>query len=158
MKLLSTRHVIYVQVRITTTSAFDVGSTEKCNEYVSVIISKYNGIDHIFNCIGINGVYQSTVDVTDAHWDKMFNTNAKGFLNITRACIPYLKSGAPLENPISAFGISPVASFAAYCATNAAVIGFSMNMALELGPRGIRTNIIVSKAMRAPTNVQAIAG
>jgi NAD(P)-dependent dehydrogenase (short-subunit alcohol dehydrogenase family) len=125
---------------------------------ISVIISKYNGIDHIFNCIGINGVYQSTVDVTDAHWDKMFNTNAKGFLNIIRACIPYLKSGAPLVNPISAFGISPVASFAAYRAINAAVIGFSMNMALELGPRGIRTNIIVPEAVRAPTNVQVIVG
>jgi NAD(P)-dependent dehydrogenase (short-subunit alcohol dehydrogenase family) len=140
------------------TSAFDVGSTEKCNEYVSVIISKYNGIGHIFNCIGINGVYQSTVDVTDAHWDKMFNTNAKGFLNITRACIPYLKSGAPLVNPISAFGISPVASFAAYRAINAAVIGFSMNMALELGPRRIRTNITVPEAVRAPTNLQVIVG
>jgi NAD(P)-dependent dehydrogenase (short-subunit alcohol dehydrogenase family) len=140
------------------TSAFDVGSTEKCNEYISVIISKYNRIDHIFNCAGINSVYQSTVDVTDAHRDKMSNTNAKGFLNLTRACILYLKSGASFVNPTSAFGISPGTSFAVYCATNTVVIGFSMNMALEPGPRWIRTNTIVPGAVRAPTNVQVIAG
>jgi NAD(P)-dependent dehydrogenase (short-subunit alcohol dehydrogenase family) len=109
---------------------------QRSNEYISVITSNYSRIGHIFNCAGINGVYQSTVNVTDVYWDKKFNTNAKGFLNTTRACIPYLKSGASFLNPTSAFGISPGASFAVYCATNAAVIGFSMNMALELGPRG----------------------
>ncbi|KAH8758104.1 hypothetical protein BGZ57DRAFT_907872 [Hyaloscypha finlandica] len=88
----------------------------------------------------------------------MFNTNAKGFLNITRACIPYLKSGASFLNPTSAFGISPGANFAVSCATNAAVIGFSMSMALELGPRGVRTNTIAPGAVRAPTNMQVIAG
>jgi len=33
-----------------------------------------------------------------------------------------------------------------------------MNMALEMGPRGIMTNIIVPEAVIAPTNVQVIVG
>jgi len=124
------------------TSAFDVGSPEACNSFIPAIISRYGRIDHIFNCAGINGVYQSTVDVTDAYWDKMFNTNIKGFFNITRACIPHLKSGASFVNTTSNFGITPGAGYAVYCSTKAAIIGFSKSVALELGPMGIRTNII----------------
>jgi NAD(P)-dependent dehydrogenase (short-subunit alcohol dehydrogenase family) len=30
------------------TSAFDVGSTEKCNEFVQAIMPKYGRIDHVF--------------------------------------------------------------------------------------------------------------
>jgi NAD(P)-dependent dehydrogenase (short-subunit alcohol dehydrogenase family) len=52
----------------------------------------------------------------------------------------------------------PWSNFAVSRATNAAVIGFSMNMALELGPRGVRTNAIAPGAVRSPTNMQVIAG
>jgi len=124
------------------TSAFDVGSSEACNLFISAIISKYEQIDHIFNCAGINGVYQSTVDVTDAYWDKMFNTNITGFFNITRACIPHLKAGASFVNTTSNFDLTPGPGYAVYCATKAAIIGFSKSVALELGPKEIRTNII----------------
>ncbi|KAE9367906.1 NAD(P)-binding protein [Stipitochalara longipes BDJ] len=112
------------------TSAFDVE-----------IVLKYGRINHIFNCAGINGIYRPTVDVTDAYWDKMFNTNITGFFNITRACIPHLKSGASFVSTTSAFGITPGAGYAVY-------------LALELGPKGVRTNIIAPGAVRTPTNVQ----
>jgi NAD(P)-dependent dehydrogenase (short-subunit alcohol dehydrogenase family) len=127
-------------------------------QIVETIMSKYGRIDHILNCTGTNGVYQSTIDVTDAYWDKMFNTNIKGFFNPTRACIPHLKYGSYFVNTTSAFGISPGAGYAVYCATKAATIGFSKSVALEFGPKGIRTNIIAPGAVRTPRNVQVLAG
>jgi NAD(P)-dependent dehydrogenase (short-subunit alcohol dehydrogenase family) len=140
------------------TSAFDVGSTETCNSFIAAIISRYGHIDHIFNCAGINGIYQSTVDVTDAYWEMLFNVNVKGFFNITRACIPHLQRGASFVNVTSNFGITPGPGYAVYCATKSAVIGFSKSVALELGPKGIRTNIIAPGAVRTPTNVQVLTG
>jgi NADP-dependent 3-hydroxy acid dehydrogenase YdfG len=113
---LSTRHATYAQMRITTTLQPSMLDQQRSSEYISVIISNYNRIGHIFNCAGINGVYQSTVNVPDVYRDKIFNTNAKGFLKITLNCIPYVKSGASFLNPRPAFGISPGASFAVYCA------------------------------------------
>jgi NAD(P)-dependent dehydrogenase (short-subunit alcohol dehydrogenase family) len=140
------------------TSAFDVSSSEKCDAFIAAIISKYSSIDHTFNCAGINGVLQATVSVTDAYWDRMFATNVKGFFNITRACIPHLKSGASFVNMTSNFGITPGSGYAVYCATKAAAIGFSKSVALELGPKGIRTNIVAAGAIRTPTNVAVLEG
>jgi NAD(P)-dependent dehydrogenase (short-subunit alcohol dehydrogenase family) len=45
-----------------------------------------------------------------------------------------------------------------YCATKAAAIGFSKSVALELGPKGIRTNIIAAGAIWTPTNVAVLEG
>jgi NAD(P)-dependent dehydrogenase (short-subunit alcohol dehydrogenase family) len=88
----------------------------------------------------------------------MFDTNIKRVFNITRACIPYLESGSSVVNTTPAFGITPGAGYAVYCATKAAIIGFSKSVAPELGPKEIRTNIIAPGAVRTPTNVQVLAG
>lgn len=45
-----------------------------------------------------------------------------------------------------------------YCATKYAVIGFSKSMALELAPRGIRTNVICPGYIETPTNAGIVKG
>lgn len=62
--------------------------------------------------------------------------------NITRAVIPHLKFGAALVNVASIAGLSGTAGFAVYCASKYGVIGFSKSVALELGSRGMRVNIV----------------
>jgi NAD(P)-dependent dehydrogenase (short-subunit alcohol dehydrogenase family) len=62
--------------------------------------------------------------------------------NITRAVIPHLKSGASFVNVASIAGLSGTAGFAVYCASKYGVIGFSKSIALELGSKGIRCNIV----------------
>lgn len=63
---------------------------------------------------------------------------------MTRACIPHMPehAGSTFVNVSSICGTSARPGFAVYCATKFGIIGFSQSMALELGPRGIRTNII----------------
>lgn len=140
------------------TSAFDVGSTEAANTFVSEVIAKYGQIDHIFNCAGVNPTTLPTAEITDAYWDKIMNTNLKGMFNITRACIPHLKTGASFVNVSSVCGLGPTAGFAAYCASKYGVIGFSKCIALELGPKGIRANVIAPGYIDTPTNASVVAG
>jgi NAD(P)-dependent dehydrogenase (short-subunit alcohol dehydrogenase family) len=66
----------------------------------------------------------------------------RGMFNITRAVIPHLKSGAAFVNVASIAGLSGTAGFAVYCASKYGVIGFSKSVALELGSKGIRVNIV----------------
>ncbi|RDW82947.1 NAD(P)-binding protein-13 [Coleophoma crateriformis] len=139
-------------------SAFDVGSTEASTAFVATTVERFGGIDHVFNCAGINPTAFPTADVTDVYWDKLMNTNIKGLFNITRACIPHLKSGASFVNVSSLLGLVGGAEFATYCATKHAIIGFSKSIALELGPKGIRTNVIAPGYIDTPTNALVVSG
>jgi NAD(P)-dependent dehydrogenase (short-subunit alcohol dehydrogenase family) len=140
------------------TSAFDVSSPSSCNTFIDAIISKYSRITHIFNCAGVNPTVTPTAEVTDEYWDKLINTNLKGMFNITRACIPHLSSGATFVNVSSRCGLEATAGFAVYCASKYGVIGFSKCMALELGRKGIRTNVVAPGYIDTPTNASVVAG
>lgn len=61
-------------------------------------------------------------------------------------------------NVSSICGLEPTAGFAVYCASKYGVIGFSKCIALELGPKGIRTNIIAPGYIDTPTNAGVVAG
>lgn len=67
-----------------------------------------------------------------------------GTFNITRAVLPHLQSGSSIVNVSSICGLEPGAGFSIYCASKYAVIGFSKSVALEVGERGIRVNIVSS--------------
>jgi len=140
------------------TSAFDVGSTEEAKSFVESTIKTHGRIDHVFNCAGVNPTTLATADIPDSYWDKIINTNLKGMFNITRACIPHLKSGASFVNVSSICGLQATAGFAVYCASKYGVIGFSKCMALELGPKGIRTNVVAPGYIDTPTNASVVAG
>ncbi|CZR61599.1 related to estradiol 17-beta-dehydrogenase 8 [Phialocephala subalpina] len=141
-----------------TASSFDVSSTTECNEFITTILKNHSKIDHIFNCAGRNPTSTPTADITDEYWDSLLNTNLKGTFNITRAAIPHLKSGASFVNVSSVCGLQPTAGFAAYCASKYAVIGFSKCIALELGPKGIRCNVVAPGYIDTPTNALVVAG
>jgi NAD(P)-dependent dehydrogenase (short-subunit alcohol dehydrogenase family) len=140
------------------TAAFDIGSTAAVAEFVTAVMSKYGRIDHVFNCAGVNPTRLATQDITDAYWDKLINTNLKGLFNVTRVCIPHLQSGSSIVNVASTAALRPSAQFAVYSATKSGIIGFSKSTALELGPRGIRVNVICPGYVDTPTNASVVEG
>jgi NAD(P)-dependent dehydrogenase (short-subunit alcohol dehydrogenase family) len=52
----------------------------------------------------------------------------------------------------SVAGLHATAGHAIYNAAKFGVIGFSKSMALELGPSGIRVNVVAPGSIRTPTN------
>ena len=140
------------------TQAFDVGSTERCKEFIAAVYDHFKRIDNVFNCAGVNPTAYDLESVTDEYWDKLVNTNLKGTFNITRAAIPHLQSGASFVNVSSISGLHPTVRHAVYCATKYGIIGFSKCMALELGPKGIRTNIVCPGYIDTPTNASVVKG
>lgn len=139
-------------------SVFDIGSSGNCNAFITAIMEKFGKIEHVFNCAGINPTTLPTDSISDEYYDRMLNTNLKGMFNITRACIPHLKSGASFVNVSSIAGLRPTAGFAVYCASKYGIIGFSKCMALELGPKGIRVNVVAPGYIDTPTNAGVVAG
>jgi NAD(P)-dependent dehydrogenase (short-subunit alcohol dehydrogenase family) len=142
----------------TFTRTFDVASTEHSTQFITDAFHHFGRIDHVFNCAGVNPTSYALEDVSDEYWDKLVNTNLKGVFNVTRAAIPVLKSGASFVNVSSISGLHPTAGHAVYCATKYGVIGFSKCMALELGPKGIRVNVVAPGYINTPTNASVVAG
>ncbi|KAI9641418.1 hypothetical protein NHQ30_010221 [Ciborinia camelliae] len=144
------RHPIYT---------FDISDSQACDAIIEkLIFDDAFTINHVFNCAGVNPAAIPITEVTDEYCDKLINTNLKGTFNITRAVAPHLAPGSSIVNVSSICGIVPVSHYSVYCATKYAIIGFSKCMALELGPKGIRTNVVAPGYINTPTNASVVEG
>ncbi|KAK8188316.1 3-oxoacyl-reductase [Phyllosticta capitalensis] len=131
----------------------DVASSTAVSEYINA------KLHHVFNCAGVNPTSYKLEETTDEYWDKLMSVNLRGVYNITRATIPHMVSpGGSYVNVSSICGLHPSAHQAIYCATKFGLIGFSKSMALELGPRGIRTNVVAPGYIDTPTNAGIVKG
>lgn len=87
---------------------------------------------------------QLLMRLKDEDWDAVLDTNLKGAMRMTRACLRgMLKSRAGRIISISSVvGYSGNPGQANYCAAKAGLAGFSRAVAHEVGSRGITANVI----------------
>lgn len=107
------------------------------------IARKYGRIDILVNNAGIS---ESTPfsSYTEELFDKVIDLNVKGLYNCTRAVIDHMtaqKSGVIL-NTSSMVSISGQPGGVAYPTSKFAANGFTLSLARELGPLGIRVNAV----------------
>ncbi|KAI1100994.1 3-oxoacyl-reductase [Jackrogersella minutella] len=141
------------------TSLLDVSKAADVEKRVAEVVAKYGHIDHVFNCAGVNPTSMSLTETTEAYFDLLVGVNLKGMYNVTKATIPHMTTpGGSYVNVSSISGWNPSQGTAIYCATKYGVIGFSKCMALELGPKGIRVNIVAPGYIDTPTNAGIAKG
>lgn len=136
----------------------DVRSTEAVEKFVQKVVDRYGIITHVFNCAGINPTKLELTQTTDEYWHRLIDTNLTSVFTMTRACVPHMQRGSSFVNVSSVCGLNPTEGIGVYCATKYAVIGFSKCVALELGSKGIRVNVICPGAIDTPTNNSVRAG
>lgn len=138
--------------------ALNVTSSAECDDVVNTAVTQFGRVDGLFNCAGVNPTEAPLTETTNAYWDLLVDTNLRGPYNMTRAVIPHLKLGAAIVNVSSSAGIRASAGFAIYNATKFGLIGFSKSMAMELGPKGIRVNVVAPGPVDTPTNASVVEG
>jgi 3-oxoacyl-[acyl-carrier protein] reductase len=115
---------------------------------VEAAIAHMGGVDILFNNAGV--VHNCLLErMSDAEWDGVLDVNLRSIFRITRACVPHLKqSGAGrIINTASVMAEATGMGMAAYSASKAAVLGLTMNMAVELGKFGVTSNAILPGAI-----------
>lgn len=140
------------------TQTVDVSNTSQVESFISATISTLGSIDHVFNCAGVNPTSIPLESTLDVYWDKLVNTNLKGVFVVTRSCTPHLSPGSSIVNVSSISGIRGSAMQSVYCTTKFGLIGMSKSLALELGPRGIRVNVVAPGYIDTPTNAGIVKG
>jgi NAD(P)-dependent dehydrogenase (short-subunit alcohol dehydrogenase family) len=124
------------------TWAFDVSAEDAWTNFSRA--NQDRSIDILYNNAAIFPAEDAgTIDTPLAEWDQVMAVNVKGVLLGSRAVVPMMSGGGSIINVASIrawLGTSNCRH--AYATSKAAVIGLSKSMAVELGPQGIRVNVI----------------
>ena len=122
---------------------FRLDEHSKIEEFIDKVDKKLEGFDILVNNAGIkkdNLLMRMEKD----DFDTVINTNLSSVFNLTKASIKtFLKQrSGSIINISSVVGVKGNAGQSNYSASKAGIIGFSKSVALELGSRNIRSNVI----------------
>jgi 3-oxoacyl-[acyl-carrier protein] reductase len=121
----------------------DVSSMESAQEFVASTEETLGPISVVVNSAG--GIRDSPLlTMTADAWRDVITTNLDGVFNVCRAAVFGLmkrKSGV-IVNISSISGVHGNATQSNYSASKAGIIGFSKALSKELGPFGIRVNVV----------------
>lgn len=103
-------------------------------------------IDVLVNNAG-HGVHAAFADTTEEQFDGLFATHLKGVFFLTQRLLPRLADGARIVNLSSGLARFSLPGYAAYAAMKGGVEVLTRYLARELGPRGIRVNVVAPGAI-----------
>ena len=136
----------------------DVRSAEAWAAAVAVAVEEFGGLDILVNNAGVYG--QVPFEALDeATFRRFIDINLVGTFLGMQAAVPLMKArgGGAIVNISSLAGLHAVAGASAYSASKFAVRGLSRTAAAELGPYGIRVNIVCPGIIRTPMIDGALA-
>ena len=108
-------------------------------------------IDSVFANAGI-AEFSPLGNITEEHFDKLFDTNVKGTLFTVQKALPLLNDGSSIILTGSIAGVKGTPAFGVYGATKAAIRNFVRAWTVELEDRRIRSNVLSP----GPTNTPLV--
>jgi NAD(P)-dependent dehydrogenase (short-subunit alcohol dehydrogenase family) len=89
-------------------------------------------------------------DITEEHFDKIFDTNVRGLLFTVQKALPLMGKGGSIVLNASITSIKGNPAFSVYSASKAAVRSFARTWTLDLKDRGIRVNAVSPGVVPTP--------
>ena len=124
--------------------AAHMGRASDAHALAAQTVAHFGGIDIIINNAATNPIFGPLQQTSDEAFEKIFNVNVKGPLEICRAAHSVMaeRGGGSIVNISSIGGVSPEAGLGLYSVSKAALISLTKVMAQEWGADGIRANAI----------------
>lgn len=115
----------------------------ECEALIKDVAADFGQIDILINNAGITKD-NLLMRMSEEDFDQVIEVNLKSVFNMTKAVQRTMlkQRNGSIINMSSVVGVKGNAGQSNYAASKAGIIGFSKSMALELGSRNIRTNVI----------------
>lgn len=149
-----------VQVKGYQSNAADYEAAE---QLIADVLKDFGSIDILVNNAGITKD-NLLMRMSESDFDQVIEVNLKSIFNMTKAVQrTFLKQRkGSLIHMSSVVGVKGNAGQANYAASKAGIIGFSKSIALELGSRNIRSNVIapgfIETEMTAQLSEEVVQG
>ena len=136
---------------------------EQAQELVENVLADFSTIDVLINNAGITKD-NLLMRISEEDFDKVIEVNLKSVFNLTKAVQRTMlkQRYGSIINMSSVVGVKGNAGQSNYAASKAGIIGFSKSVALELGSRNIRCNVIapgfIETEMTAQLSEDVVAG
>ena len=125
----------------------DITNFDDAKRIVDKVVETYGSIDIVVNVAGAFG-FAPVEKITEELWDKVTGVKPKGYFNIIRHAVPYMKKkkwGRIINCSSPAFMGGDIRQVE-YCAANAGVHGLTWGLACELADDGITANVFCPAA------------
>ncbi|MGW3497518.1 SDR family NAD(P)-dependent oxidoreductase [Streptomyces sp. NPDC001020] len=99
------------------------------------------GLDVLVNNLGVDG-HTPFGQLSDAEWRRVLDHNTTSVYLVTQTLLGALAEGASVVNIGASVALRGRPLGVHYTTSKAALIGFTRALAKELGPRGIRVNLV----------------
>ena len=120
----------------------DIGEEDQIAALVASVQASYaEGLDLLVLNAGI-GLGGKVTEIEPSAWRRMLDVNLGSAFLLTRGLVPGMRRGGSIVAIGSGSGHDPIPGLAFYGASKAALNMFVADLAQEVGPDGIRANVV----------------
>jgi NAD(P)-dependent dehydrogenase (short-subunit alcohol dehydrogenase family) len=127
----------------------DVADAGDTNRWVEEVVDLWGGVDVLVNNAGVAGPTAPVEDIDPGAWRDCLAVNIDSHFLLARLVVPHMKSqqSGAIVAISSTAGLYGYGMRTPYAAAKWAVIGLTKSLAVELGPFGIRANVVAPGAV-----------
>lgn len=131
--------------------SMDVLDRASIGAAVSAAVGAFGGLDVLLNNAGVN-VRKPVLELSEAEWDLVVDTNLKGYFLVAQAVAPNLiaRGYGKVINVSSIFGAVGMHHQLAYASSKGGVGQMTKVMAIEWARHGVRVNAIAPTYFETP--------
>jgi 3-oxoacyl-[acyl-carrier protein] reductase len=119
----------------------DVSDTADVRALADECRARFGGLDVVVNNAGVIS-HEPFERLAVDEWRRVLDTNLTGAYLVAQAALPLLRTGGSIVNIGSRVATVGIPLRAHYTAAKAGLIGLTRSLCKELGPRGIRVNLV----------------
>lgn len=124
--------------------ATDVSDAAQAEALIAFAVQLFGRLDILVNNAGVGGAQLRLHEIEPDDFDRVIDVNLRGTFLCSKFAIPHFlqQQDGRIVNTASTYGLVGAPKAAAYCASKAAIINLTRQLAIDYGPDGIRVNAV----------------